>query len=373
MPKFSVLGYSEVVKQDAKVVMLAPGIFDKKGGMFAYANLWVDEIKKYNSNAILLLDHKNRSGLVEGVEYQRFISERKKWGLAIALIAYLFSTKLSHPFFSDYLKNIERQSTVHILTSSLLAYPLVKALLNSKRNLTIIYTLHDPMPHDEKVSVVAKLIKGSFLNKLFNLSAHHEDFYLHLHSVQLIQDCPPNIGNVIVHPHPLPKTMVEKKQRIKNNKVRFGFLGRIEPYKGLDVLYKAFKNIQSDDLVKGNVELEIVGRGHIDIKKWEQLDIPVNLVVRMVSDEEFHRHMANLDCLILPYKKASQSGVGYLALAYGIPIIATDTGGLPEIIAQSKSNLSKLVPIDDEKELTRAILEFINKIDKSGSEAINQG
>ncbi len=372
MPKYCVLGYSDVVEKDAKVVMLAPGIFDKKGGMFAYTELWTDEIKKYNDGAILLLDSKLRNDTMEGVEYHHFVSERKKMGLAIALLAYLFSNKLYSPFFSGYLRRIESQSTVHLLTSSLLAYPLIKTLLNSPKELKVIYTLHDPKPHDEKISMVAKVIKGNFLRKLFKLSTNHQEFYLHLHSAELLKDCPSNIGNVIVHPHPLPKTIVEKKQRKKNSKIRFGFLGRIEAYKGLDILYEAFKNLQHYDIIRENVELDIVGRGEIDIKKWEELSLPVNLVIRMVSDEEFHKHMASLDCLILPYKKASQSGVGYLALAYGIPIIATDTGGLPEIISQSKSNLSKLVPLNNEKELTRAILEFINKIDESGSEAFNQ-
>jgi glycosyltransferase involved in cell wall biosynthesis len=39
--------------------------------------------------------------------------------------------------------------------------------------------------------------------------------------------------------------------------------------------------------------------------------------------------------VVLPYRRAAQSGVGNLALAFGVPVIATSVGGLPELFADT--------------------------------------
>ncbi|WP_067829020.1 glycosyltransferase, partial [Actinomadura kijaniata] len=41
------------------------------------------------------------------------------------------------------------------------------------------------------------------------------------------------------------------------------------------------------------------------------------------------------ECVVLPYRKAEQSGVANLARAYGVPVVATTAGGLAELFAGS--------------------------------------
>ncbi len=42
--------------------------------------------------------------------------------------------------------------------------------------------------------------------------------------------------------------------------------------------------------------------------------------------------MADLDLLVLPYRSATQSGVGMLGLTYGIPMIVTNVGALSSLV-----------------------------------------
>ena len=114
------------------------------------------------------------------------------------------------------------------------------------------------------------------------------------------------------------------------------------------------------------IKIRLAGSGDLNIEAWEKLPFEVEIHNKRVSEMEFHTFMAGLDCLLLPYRKATQSGVGYMALSYEIPIIATDTGGLPDIVQQSRDARSALIPPNDSEALKEAILAFIQK-DLKGS------
>ncbi len=54
------------------------------------------------------------------------------------------------------------------------------------------------------------------------------------------------------------------------------------------------------------------------------------------------RYFAAADVLVLPYRHVSQSGVLFLALSLGLPVVATSVGALPEVLRDGESAL--LVP-----------------------------
>jgi len=62
--------------------------------------------------------------------------------------------------------------------------------------------------------------------------------------------------------------------------------------------------------------------------------------------------------VVLPYRKASQSGVAFLAGAYGRPLVATRVGALPEVVQDGVSGL--LVPPEDPQVLAAALSELLS-------------
>jgi len=117
--------------------------------------------------------------------------------------------------------------------------------------------------------------------------------------------------------------------------INFVFFGRIEKYKGIGVLTEAFSFLKRK---KQNVTLTIAGKGSIeefDLHSGEQNGIRV--VNRYIPDEEVGCYFDGPNVVtVLPYLDATQSGVIPIAIEYGTPIIASDTGGLREQMLDGK-------------------------------------
>jgi glycosyltransferase involved in cell wall biosynthesis len=80
---------------------------------------------------------------------------------------------------------------------------------------------------------------------------------------------------------------------------------------------------------------------------------------RYIPNEEIEPYFVAADALVLPYLSGSQSGVGMIALNYGIPVIATSIGGLAETITHDETGL--IVPPADSAALATAIERFFRE------------
>jgi glycosyltransferase involved in cell wall biosynthesis len=124
--------------------------------------------------------------------------------------------------------------------------------------------------------------------------------------------------------------------------------GLIRPYKGVDVLLRAFRRV-------GGAELWIVGMPRMDIEPLRALGGErVRFLPRFVPDPELPAYFRRADLLVLPYRDVDQSGVLYTALAFGKPIVASAVGGFAEL-----GDLLRLVPPGDEAALADALDELL--------------
>ena len=75
--------------------------------------------------------------------------------------------------------------------------------------------------------------------------------------------------------------------------------------------------------------------------------------------ELFHAHSA----VVLPYTNgfAAQSGVVFMALAYELPVIASEAGGLRDLLAQHK--IGDTFPEPTAPEIRAAVNHLFNQID----------
>jgi glycosyltransferase involved in cell wall biosynthesis len=133
----------------------------------------------------------------------------------------------------------------------------------------------------------------------------------------------PERHRVKAHVIPLPPLLSLEGRWNPNGPVVF--LGRFSTYKGLDLLAESW----SRSPFRSSVELKVVGSGP------DELVAPLRALGatvenRWVPDEEIGKILQGARLVVLPYREASQSGVITLAKAAGIPVLATNVGGLPE-------------------------------------------
>ena len=135
------------------------------------------------------------------------------------------------------------------------------------------------------------------------------------------------------------------------------FYGRIWPYKGLKYLVEAMPSIIEQI---PQVKLIIAGEGEnlqqyfpngFDDKHYEMLG-------HYIKSEDVVGLFKRSSAVILPYIEASQSGVAPLAYALGTPVIASEIGGLAEMIYSEQDGL--LVPPRDVTALADTIIRLLS-------------
>lgn len=129
--------------------------------------------------------------------------------------------------------------------------------------------------------------------------------------------------------------------------------GIIRPYKGTDVLLRAFREVEG-------AELWIAGKPMTEMEPLRELarQAPgkVRILDRFVPDTELSALIRRADVLVLPYRTVEQSGVLYTGLAFGKPMVLSAVGGFPEVAAHGAA---RLVPPGDEAELAAALNELV--------------
>ena len=153
-------------------------------------------------------------------------------------------------------------------------------------------------------------------------------------------------------PHPLydnfgeiiSKEEARKKLQINNDARILLFFGFIRKYKGLDILLEAMKIVHSNENL-ADIQLLIAGEFYEDEKNYEALlndtSIKDSLILHtnFISDSEVKYYLCSADCVVQPYRHATQSGVTPLAYHFEKPMIVTNVGGLPSLVPNKKVGL----------------------------------
>jgi len=136
--------------------------------------------------------------------------------------------------------------------------------------------------------------------------------------------------------------------------LKIGFISRLEKTKGLEELLSAYQMIKEKN---NHLELIIAGTGSLEekITKISKSDASVKYLGHLCSGISDLLH--EIDIFVLP---SYQEGLPYSiieACMAECAIIATDVGGIPEIIENEKSGL--LIPARNEIALYLAIEKLI--------------
>lgn len=344
-----------------KIVLIGP-IYPYKGGIAHYTSLMCKalrvnhdvEMVSYKMQYPKLLfkkeqkDFSNRSFAVENTQY--LINTANPFNLVVS------ATKIKkmkpdviifqwwHPYFAP-------------------CYYIVAKLLKTKKA-KIMFVCHNVFPHehfpmDRWLSKVA-LKQGDY----FLVQSHLDERDL----LSIKKD-----ARYIVTPHPtynvfkmqdMSRESARKLLKIQSSVPVMLFFGFVREYKGLKYLIKALPMIRERI---ADIQLWVVGDFGDDKEEYVQLiekkGVRDNLVMveGYIPDQEVEKYFAATDLVVLPYTSATQSGIVQIAYGFEKPVVATNVGGLPDVVEDGRTGY--IVEKENERELADAVVKFFNTVD----------
>lgn len=140
------------------------------------------------------------------------------------------------------------------------------------------------------------------------------------------------------------------------------FFGTLASYKGLDVLLAAFSalaaNVQDVTLVVAGFPF-----GDFSTDAWlaeaARLGIHerVRLIPRYIADSEVAAFMELASVAAFPYRQIYQSGALQVALTFGVPVVVTRAGAMPEVVRDGVTGI--VVEPEDADAFGRALLRVL--------------
>jgi glycosyltransferase involved in cell wall biosynthesis len=160
---------------------------------------------------------------------------------------------------------------------------------------------------------------------------------------QRVTVIPFGINNAVPH---TALTPAEAKRRlgIQPGTETILFFGRIAPYKGLDLLARAFVQLAAE---RPSLRLVIAGKPRPECAEYvagiqetiRRAGLGDHVIEKLehTPDEDTEIYFKAADVLVLPYTRVFQSGVLFLAYSFGLPVIATDVGSFRDDVDERKS------------------------------------
>jgi glycosyltransferase involved in cell wall biosynthesis len=229
-----------------------------------------------------------------------------------------------------------------------------------RRGSKIVLTVHDLLPHD-----TGEAYRQTFneLYRMVDAIICHSD---HIKTTLGAEFSVPE-EKVSVIPHgpffyDLPATGLEQPLRsfeVQPRELLILWQGIIFPYKGIDLLLRAWKYVEVDG---EDVCLVIAGTGAPELLEQirgqvQDLDLKrVKLHFRFISTEELVALYRAADVVVYPYRAITTSGALATGLALGKAIVASDLPVFRELLTNGENAL--LVDPQDSGELAGALIKL---------------
>lgn len=188
----------------------------------------------------------------------------------------------------------------------------------------LVYFAHDPAPHPGDYTPALQVLTQRALlrraDAVVALSAHAETMLRTMTASKKIRLAP--IGGVF-------EPVAAPRDALPDKPVRLLFVGRLLPYKGLDVLAQGLTAIAH----RNDWRLTIAGAGTEAARAASLFGkFPQAEAVKSgwLTEETLLSLQQQHDVLLSPYISATQSGTIADSLALAAPVVATPVGALPE-------------------------------------------
>jgi glycosyltransferase involved in cell wall biosynthesis len=148
---------------------------------------------------------------------------------------------------------------------------------------------------------------------------------------------------------------IRKEFSIKEDTIVAGFIGRIVPAKGLEYLIDSIPHVKGEF---NNIKLLIVGEGSLVKRLREQAKEKkvYDSIIFAGRRRDIPDILSCIDVFVMPSIAEGLPNALLEAMAMAKPIIATEVGGIPEVIKNRFNGI--LVPPRDIRALATAIKEL---------------
>ncbi|MEO8209313.1 MAG: glycosyltransferase [bacterium] len=241
----------------------------------------------------------------------------------------------------------------------------------------VLFICDNVIPHEKRIG-------DKFLTKLiFKVG----DYFI-IHSKSVEEDLKKFIKGkpYKFSPHPIYNIFGDGVQKIEAKEFIFNeykidlrsekvilFFGYVRKYKGLNFLIDAMPEI----LKEVKLKLLIVGEFYEDesLTRTRIQDLNLEKDVFIISDyvpnETVKYFFSASDALVLPYIDATQSGITQIALFYDKPVIATDVGGLSEVIKNNEMGF--IIEPKNSNAIADAVIKFYrNNLEEKFANAVKE-
>ena len=232
----------------------------------------------------------------------------------------------------------------------------IAKLAKKKTNTKVLYICDNIIPHERRPGDIA----------LTRYAFRQADYFI-VQSDAVERDIKEHFPKAVYRnvPHPvyenfgaaLPKAEARQRLGISSKKVILYF-GYVRAYKGLMVLLEAMTGLEG-------ILLLAVGEFYDDEAKYRNkvkelhLESRVRFVSDYVPNNEVAMYFSAADVVVLPYLSATQSGIIQIAYNFDKPVIATDVGGLAEVVIDGTTGF--IVPPNNSQMLAGAITRYYNE------------
>ena len=229
------------------------------------------------------------------------------------------------------------------------------ALILRYHRAALVVTVHDVTTHsgaDSQINMRRRLIKKLLRRRADVIHLHGEGLREELRRVspQLASKCR-------VVPHGILSFFKQwELEPVEREPLTCLFFGRMERYRGLDNLLKIGRMLKER---LPDIRILVAGRGsELGKYKGDMTALGVfEIHDAFIPNRDVHRFFNRASLLLLPYHEASQSGVVMMGLSFGVPVVATAVGAIPEIIVDGQHG--RIVPIGDLECFADAVVELL--------------
>lgn len=340
-----------------RIVMIGP-VYPFKGGISHYTGSMVKNLKK--DFEIVTVSYK--------MQYPKLLFKKEQRDYANDILKlddakYLINT--ANPFnLIGAARKIKKMNPDYIIMQWWHPYfsPCYIMLSKLLKKIPIIFVCHNVFPHErfpmDRFLTKCVLKRGSGF--ITHSKPDAEDLKSIVNRPNFVTTALPTFNSFKIKD--MSRAEARELLGIYEDRKLLLFFGFVREYKGLKHLIKAMPEIVKAD---SSVCLMTVGEfgedkdEYMSLIKNSGVENNITVVDGYIPDKGIEKYFASCDLVVLPYESATQSGIVQIAYSFEKPVIATNVGGLPEVVINDKTGY--IVEPKNPHALAEAVIRFFKE------------